>query len=137
MKKLNYIETYLTPKQVKEYTAGGYIVEEMHEGGDIPHPAHHMTMQERRQAYGDSLTLYNWTKNLRKLEEEAESFPEPTAKEKEDNWLYDERLDNRAPGIMRNFMQAASPEQQRASGNPQYMEAIARLAKWNQEEPGY
>ena len=141
-------EIPLTEDEAMAYAANGYIVEEMQEGGyileELPHggshegdPPDNLTFAQKKQAYNDSLTLYNWTKNLRKHELEAESFPEPTVAEAEDNWLYDERLGARADGVMRNFMQAANPEVQRASGNPQYAEAIARLTRLNQEEPGY
>lgn len=137
-KKGGYLEVELTDKEVEQYIKGGYVLEELSHGGSHEgDPPNNLTYAQKKQAYNDSLTLYNWTKNLRKLENEAETFPEPTVEEKQDNWLYDERLRARADGVMRNFMQAASPEVQAASGNPQYIKAITRLAKLNQEEPGY
>ncbi len=39
-KQLQYIEAELTDKEAEEYRLGGYILEEMHEGGNIPDHEH-------------------------------------------------------------------------------------------------
>ena len=120
---------------------GGYVLEEMHEGGDVPHPAHHMTMQERRQAYDDSTTLYNYSQNLIKLKDRLEAWPtygeaygEGLNTDSFEEGEYDRYLTKTAPGKDSRFVNFIDSY---FTGNTPEVNAFLRLRDLNQDIPGY
>jgi hypothetical protein len=126
------MEVELTDEEVEQYKAGGYVLEEMHKGGEPhEHPHNNLTHAQKQQAYNDSLTLYNYSNKARNLENELEAFPP------EDGMIegeYDRYLEKTAPGkmsIFNNFLDKYF------TGNTPEVNAYLRLKELNQETPGY
>lgn len=180
------LEIELTDEEVEQYKAGGYILEELEDGGNVswnfkgksysgtlipgmedannryarthngkiktlpkrPHggshegdPPNNLTYDQRKQAYDDSLTLYNYSRNLLDLHKQFEAFPTygevygPNLDgDLVEDGYYDRYLAKTAPVKMAVFNDFVDDH---FTGDTPEVNAFVRLATLNEGEPGY
>jgi len=135
-KDLDERELPLSAEEAQAMIDGGFVLEEMDEGGEPhKHPHFNLTHAQKQQAYNDSLTLYNYSNKARNLENELEAFPPQDGMTEGE---YDRYLEKTAPGKMsmfNNFLDKYFTE-----NTPEVKDlnnAYLRLKDLNQENPGY
>ena len=145
-KQGGFIEAELTPKEVARYVNGGYVLEEMHDGGEPGHtheedPPDDLTFAQKKQAYDDSTTLYNYSQSLINLKDDLEAWPtmgeaygEGLNTDSFDDGEYDRYLEKTAPGKLARFHKFIDNN---FTGNTPEANAFLRLARLNEGYPGY